>query len=39
MLSEKRILELWLEDESSVLGNIYIGKVKKIVKNLNSAFV
>ena len=27
------------EEESSLLGNIYIGKVKNIVKNINSAFV
>lgn len=33
------VLELSLEEDSSVLGNIYIGKVKTIVKNLNSAFV
>lgn len=36
---EKKAIELGLEDETSVLGNIYIGKVKNIVKNLNSAFV
>jgi ribonuclease G len=39
LVSEKEVLELRLEDDSSVLGNIYIGKVKNIVKNLNSAFV
>ncbi|MCD8221303.1 MAG: ribonuclease E/G [Clostridiales bacterium] len=39
LISEKAVLELSLADDSSVLGNIYIGKVKKIVKNLNSAFV
>lgn len=27
------------EEETSLLGNIYIGKVKNIVKNINSAFV
>ena len=27
------------EEEASLLGNIYIGKVKNIVKNINSAFV
>lgn len=32
-------LELSLEEDSSALGNIYIGRVKNIVKNLNSAFV
>ena len=35
----KDAVELGLEEESSILGNIYIGKVKNIVKNLNSAFV
>ena len=39
LVSGKEIIELGLEDASSILGNIYIGKVKKIVKNLNSAFV
>ena len=27
------------EDENAILGNIYIGKVKNIVQNLNAAFV
>lgn len=35
----KQALEIGLEEERSILGNIYIGKVKNIVKNLNSAFV
>jgi ribonuclease G len=39
LTSEQELLELRLEDDASVLGNIYIGKVKNIVKNLNSAFV
>lgn len=39
LVSEKEVLELHLEDDSSILGNIYVGKVKNIVKNLNSAFV
>lgn len=36
-----RIRELFTEPihKSSLLGNIYIGKVKNIVKNINSAFV
>ena len=38
LVSEKTTIELGLADTSSVLGNIYIGKVKKIVRNLNSAF-
>lgn len=37
--SEKRVLEIGLEEEESILGNIYIGRVQKIVKNLNAAFV
>ena len=39
LVSEKTTIELGLADTSSVLGNIYIGKVKNIVKNINSAFV
>lgn len=39
LFSDKELLELSLEDETSILGNIYIGRVQKIVKNLNSAFV
>ncbi len=37
--SEKRVVEIGLEEEDSILGNIYIGKVKRIVRNLNAAFV
>ena len=35
-----RIVQLEAEDaeEKSILGNIYIGKVKNIVKNINAAF-
>ncbi len=39
LFSEKEILELGLEEKSSILGNIYIGRISRIVKNLNSAFV
>lgn len=39
LFDEKEALEIGLEEERSILGNIYIGKVKNIVKNLNSAFV
>lgn len=39
LLSENRAAEIGLEEADSILGNIYIGKVKKIVKNLNAAFV
>lgn len=35
----KDAVEVGLEEPDSILGNIYIGKVKTIVKNLNSAFV
>lgn len=39
--SDKEAIQASLEpeEESSILGNIYIGKVKNIVKNINSAFV
>lgn len=37
--ADRDAVELGLEEETSILGNIYIGKVKTIVKNLNSAFV
>ncbi|MBT9776956.1 ribonuclease E/G [Clostridium sp. MCC353] len=39
--SEGGIIQLNLDPgpETSILGNIYIGKVKNIVKNINSAFV
>lgn len=39
LVSEQEVLELELDDDTSILGNIYIGKVNTIVKNLNSAFV
>ena len=39
LFSEKQAIELGLEEENASLGNIYIGKVNRIVKNLNSAFV
>ncbi len=32
-------VSLNLMDETSILGNIYLGKVKNIVKNINAAFV
>lgn len=35
----KTAFEIGVEEERSILGNIYIGKVKSIVKNLNAAFV
>jgi len=39
LMSEKEVLEMQLEDDSMVLGNIYIGKVKNVVKNINAAFI
>lgn len=39
LFDEKEALEIGVEEEGSILGNIYIGKVKNVVKNLNSAFV
>lgn len=41
LLSEGKVVQLNLEprESQSVLNNIYIGKVKHIVKNINSAFV
>lgn len=37
--SGKEPVELGIEEKSSILGNIYIGKVSNIIKNLNCAFV
>ncbi len=39
LFSDKLAIELGLEEENASLGNIYIGKVIRVVKNLNSAFV
>lgn len=39
LFSDKEALEIGLEESRSILGNIYIGKVNNIIKNLNSAFV
>lgn len=37
---DSKVIQMEFEDEeTSILGNIYIGKVKNIVKNINSAFV
>lgn len=38
-LDDGVLQELSLEEDASILGNIYIGKVKNVVRNLNSAFV
>lgn len=41
LLEDKNLVQINATDgrNSSVLGNIYIGKVKNIVKNINAAFV
>ena len=41
VFSENEMLQVNLDktDKQSILGNIYIGKVKNIVKNINAAFV
>lgn len=41
LYSGKRLLEVYLEPVSqrSLLNNIYVGRVKDIVKNLNAAFI
>lgn len=39
LFSGRQAIELGLEEENASLGNIYIGKVSRVVKNLNSAFV
>lgn len=39
LFSDNDLSELSLEEETSILGNIYIGKVQRIVRNLNSAFI
>ncbi len=39
LISEDEVLELSVSPERSELGNIYIGKVSRVVKNLNAAFI
>ncbi len=40
LLEDSRVIQMDLEEENtSILGNIYVGKVKNIAKNINSAFV
>lgn len=38
---EKKLLEVSLEsqEKQSILGNIYVGRVRDVVKNLNAAFI
>lgn len=39
LFSEEGLEQLYLHDNDAIVGNIYVGKVKKVVKNLNAAFV
>lgn len=41
LVSDREVLQLSLEDEGerSILNNIYVGKVKNIIKNINAAFI
>ena len=39
LVSEKTTIELGLADTASILGNIYIGKVKNIAENIRAAFI
>ena len=41
LFQDKKLLEISLEavGKESILGNIYVGRVKNIVKNLNAAFI
>lgn len=41
LMSEKRMLEAHCEypDREEKLGNIYVGRVQKVVKNINAAFI
>lgn len=39
LMEQDLLMELNLDEEDSILGNIYIGKVQSVVKNINAAFV
>lgn len=39
LMEEGKAKEICCYDEESILGNIYVGRVSNIVKNINSAFV
>ena len=41
LFQNRKLLEISLEmvGEESILGNIYVGRVKNVVKNLNAAFI
>lgn len=41
LFQDRKLLEVSLEaaGEESILGNIYVGRVKNVVKNLNAAFI
>lgn len=37
--TDGKLMDLMLFDRQSILGNIYVGKVENIVKNIDAAFV
>lgn len=39
IFEDDRLSRFFFDEESSIVGNIYVGKVKNIVKNINAAFV
>ncbi len=41
LFSEKELIDIHVDktEEDSLLGNIYLGKIKNIIKNINAAFV
>ena len=40
LMEDSRMIQMDMEEEGqSILGNIYVGKIKNIAKNINSAFV
>ena len=41
LYQDRRLIEINLEPENkkSILGNVYVGRVKNVVKNLNAAFI
>ncbi len=39
LLKENRLLNLYTIENDSKVGNIYVGKIKNVVKNLNACFV
>jgi len=39
VLEEGKLVEIFSEDYESIAGNIYLGRIEKIIKNLDGAFV